>query len=45
MDEISGMVDIKNKLNLTKIAGATMGVSLKRFLQNLNILTLQNLNL
>ena len=37
--KFSEWLDIKNKLNLTKIGGATMGFFLKRALQNLNILT------
>ena len=32
-------VDIKNKLNVTNIGDATMGVSPKRALQNYNFLT------
>ena len=38
MDQIFRMVDIKNKLNVTKIGGATVGVSPKRALQNSNFL-------
>ena len=39
MDQIFSMVDIKNRLNVTKIGGATMGVSTKRGLQNSYFLT------
>ena len=43
MDQIFGMVNIKNKLNLTKIGGAMMEFPLKRALQNSHFLPF-NLN-
>ena len=39
MDQIFGMGDIKNKLNVTKIREVIMGVPPKRAPQNLNFLT------
>ena len=39
MIKFSQWIDIKNKLNLTKIGGATMGVSPKWAFQNSKFLT------
>ena len=39
MDQILEWVDIKNKLSVTKIGGATVGFYPNEVLQNLNFLT------
>ena len=39
MNRILKWVDMKNKINVTKLGGATMGVCPKRTLQNPNFLT------